>query len=85
MKIADMILELLRKRGGAWEDEGDLDREINEDMRNVATRSGIADVDPEPISQVAGEGIDLDRDVNAHEEIREQRERLPDPSRQSRH
>jgi hypothetical protein len=85
MKIADKILELLRKRGDAWEDDGDLDREINEDMRNVATRSGIADVDPEPISHVAGEGIDLDRDVNAHEEIREQRERMPDPSRQSRH
>lgn len=85
MKIADKILELLRKRGGAWEDDGDLDREINEDLRNVATRSGIADVDPEPISHVAGEGIDLDRDVNAHEELREQRERMPDPSRQSRH
>ena len=85
MKIADKLLELLRKRGTAWEDDGDLDREINEDLRNVATRSGIADVDPEPISHVAGEGIDLDRDVNAHEEIREQRERMPDPSRQSRH
>jgi hypothetical protein len=49
----------------------------DEDMVAVATESGIADVDPEPISHVAGEGIDLDRDIAAHEEIAELRERLP--------
>jgi hypothetical protein len=48
-----------------------------EDLTAIATRSGIADVDPQYISHVAGEGIDLDRDVAAHEEILEQRERLP--------
>ena len=47
------------------------------DLSAIATQSGIADVDPEPISHVAGEGIDLDRDVAAHEEIAELRARLP--------
>jgi hypothetical protein len=50
---------------------------VSEDMVAVATESGIADVDPEPISHVAGEGIDLDRDIAAHEEIADLRERLP--------
>jgi len=39
--------------------------------------AGIANVDPEPLSQVAGEGIDLDRDIAAHETFAEQGERLP--------
>ncbi len=50
---------------------------IGEDMTAVATQSGLAEVDPQPISHVAGEGIDLDRDVAAHEEIAELRARLP--------
>ena len=77
MKIADKLLDLLRRHGVARED----DAPDADDLREIATRSGIADVDPEPLSQVAGEGIDLDRDVDAHETIREQRERLPDPPR----
>ncbi|HTL35491.1 MAG TPA: hypothetical protein VL326_20325 [Kofleriaceae bacterium] len=76
MKFADVLLDLLRKRGSAWEDDGDLDRQIDADMRDVATKSGIADVDPEPLSHIAGEGIDLDRDVNAQKDIKEQREKL---------
>src|SRR5690349_11401623 len=50
--------------------------QLEEDLAVIATQSGIADVDPEPISHVAGEGIDLDRDIAAHEEIAEQRDRL---------
>ena len=77
MRFADKLLELLRRRGVARNDD-----EPNADqLRDIATHSGIADVDPEPLSQVSGEGIDLDRDVDAHEKIREQRERLPDPPR----
>jgi hypothetical protein len=76
MKFADVLLDLLRKHGSAWEDDGDLEKQINDDMRDVATRSGIADVDPEPLSHVAGEGIDLDRDVSAQKDIKEQREKL---------
>jgi hypothetical protein len=49
----------------------------DEDFTAIATRSGLADVDPQYISHVAGEGIDLDRDVAVHEDIVEQRERLP--------
>jgi hypothetical protein len=50
---------------------------LDDDLRAIATESGIADVDPEPISHVAGEGIDLERDVAAHREITDLRERLP--------
>ena len=50
---------------------------LDEDMRAVATRSGIADVDPVPLSHVAGEGIDPERDVRAHQEIHEIRDRMP--------
>lgn len=50
--------------------------ELDDNLHAIATDSGIANVDPEPISHVAGEGIDLDRDVAAHQEIAEQRERL---------
>jgi hypothetical protein len=46
-------------------------------MVDVATESGIADVDPEPLSQVSGEGIDPVLDTRAHDEIRELRDRLP--------
>ena len=52
-------------------------RELDDDLHAIATESGIANVDPEPLSHVAGEGIDLDRDIAAHREIAEQRERLP--------
>jgi hypothetical protein len=51
--------------------------ELKKDLAVIASESGIANVDPEPISHVAGEGIDLEGDVRAHEEIAEQRDRLP--------
>jgi hypothetical protein len=37
---------------------------------------GIADVDPQPLAQTAGEGIDLDAVQAAHDDIVEQREKL---------
>lgn len=51
--------------------------QLEDDLAAIATESGIANVDPEPISHVAGEGIDLERDIAAHEEIAEQRDRMP--------
>ena len=48
-----------------------------EDLFDVATQSGLADVDPEPISHVAGEGIDPVRDVEAHTSVTAARERMP--------
>ena len=48
-----------------------------ENLVAVATESGIADVDPVPLSHVAGEGIDPERDVKAHTELRDLRDRLP--------
>jgi hypothetical protein len=38
---------------------------------------GIADVDPEPLAQTAGEGIDVDAVAAAHDDIVELREKLP--------
>jgi hypothetical protein len=90
---AVLLKKLVRSRRGAQETLGDDIKfnkfaghdepgfqalaELDDDLRAIATESGIAAVDPEPISHVAGEGIDLDRDVAAHERIAEQRNRLP--------
>lgn len=49
----------------------------NENLVDVATKSGIADVDPTHLSHVAGEGIDPVRDREAHESIVETRDRMP--------
>lgn len=68
-------------------DDSDFDRHVgtsvaandntNEDLVEVATTSGIADVDPVPLSNVAGEGIDPEREMRAHTELRDLRDRLP--------
>ena len=36
---------------------------------------GLAEVDPEPLSQTAGEGIDPDANEEAHRKVVEQREK----------
>lgn len=80
MKFFDKISRYLRRQGQPEQPEDDLgvsQSEIDEDLRVVATRSGIADVDPQPISHVAGEGIDLERDLEAHESIQSVRDRMP--------
>jgi hypothetical protein len=38
---------------------------------------GISEVDPEPLANVAGEGIDPDAVDEAHRSVQEQRDRLP--------
>ena len=48
--------------------------------REVVTEAvivGIAEVDPVPLANVAGEGIDVDAVEEAHVSVTEQRERLP--------
>lgn len=62
---------------GADDRELDVAANDNDNLVAVATESGIADVDPVPLSNVAGEGIDLERDVAAHTELRDLRDRLP--------
>ena len=42
---------------------------------------GISTVDPGPLTQIAGEGIDVDRNEAAHHDITAQRERLPIPGK----
>jgi hypothetical protein len=77
---AVVLKKLVRFRRGKHATVEDVPDDVGDtvgDMVAVATESGIADVDPQPISHVAGEGIDLDRDVAAHEEITELRARIP--------
>lgn len=69
MSLTQKLAALLRKRAPD---------PSAEDLHEIATHSGIADVDPEPLSQVAGEGIDPDRNEDAHESVRSVRERLPE-------
>jgi hypothetical protein len=57
------------------------DDAVGEEVAVIATSSGIADVDPEPLAQTAGEGIALDPVTAAHTEIEDLRERLPRPSK----
>ena len=83
MKFFDKISRFLRRQGEPEEPaaaEGDLgisQSQLDSDLRDVATRSGIADVDPQSISQIAGEGIDLERDRAAHESVKAVRDRMP--------
>jgi hypothetical protein len=41
---------------------------------------GLADVDPEKLTQM-GEGIDVDANLAAHNDVIEQRDRLPEPGK----
>ena len=49
----------------------------NENLADIATGSGIADVDPVPLSNVAGEGIDIDANAAAYDDISTLHGRLP--------
>ncbi len=46
------------------------------DPREAPGVRGIADVDPGPLAQTAGEGIDVDAVQAAHDGVVEQREKL---------
>jgi hypothetical protein len=47
------------------------------DHLEPAVAAGIANVDPQPLTQIAGEGIDVEATEAAHRDVVEQRERLP--------
>lgn len=47
------------------------------DVDAVARHSGLAEVDPEPMTQIAGEGIDPEDNDKAHTSVKDQRDRLP--------
>jgi len=56
------------------------EREIDiEDATIIAESSGLADIDPQPITQVAGEGIDPGTDQEARANVQDVRDRLPTP------
>lgn len=85
--LLKMVVRYRRGKHGAHDEplaglaavdpDGELTVATISELVAVATESGLAEVDPEPISHVAGEGIDLDRDIAAHEVIAELRARLP--------
>jgi hypothetical protein len=66
-----------KHRGMSPEDLPIAGQMVDTDLRDVAMHSGIADVDPQYLSHVAGEGIDLDLDTAAHDVLVEVRDRMP--------
>jgi hypothetical protein len=90
---AALVLILIRNRDrlhrgdvadadlGLAVDLGDPGDELVAEVTVIATSSGMADVDPEPLAQTSGEGIALDPVAAAHTEIEELRERLPRPGK----
>jgi hypothetical protein len=56
---------------------GDVSPEVDVEIVTDAVIIGIAEVDPEPLANVAAEGIDPDAADEAHSSVSEQRERLP--------
>jgi hypothetical protein len=50
-------------------------------VAEAAVPPGISDVDPEPLTQIAGEAVDPEAVRTAHESIRDQRDRLPVPGK----
>jgi hypothetical protein len=66
-----------KHRGMAPEDLPIGGQFVDTDLRDVAMHSGISDVDPQNLSHVAGEGIDLDLDTAAHDVLVEVRDRMP--------
>jgi hypothetical protein len=48
---------------------------------DAALPVGISEVDPQPLTQISGEGIDPDATRAAHDEPRERRERLAIPGK----
>lgn len=51
-------------------------RRPSPDVDEIARHSGLADIDPQPLTQVAGEGIVPGSDEAARS-IQDQRDRLP--------
>lgn len=70
-------LRMARAAEARFDDNFGTSTPANENLVAVATQSGIADVDPEPISHVAGEGIDPVRDLEAHDSVKAVRDRMP--------
>ncbi|MDB4956770.1 MAG: hypothetical protein JWO36_4339 [Myxococcales bacterium] len=62
-------------------DVGDFGVSPGGEIADSVTHAGIADVDPQPLAQVAGEGIDPDAVEAAHHELPDLRERLPQPGK----
>lgn len=60
---------------------GDLGLMSERGAGEVAVPPGLSQVDPEPLAQVSAEAVDRDATRAAHQDIPEQRERLPVPGR----
>jgi hypothetical protein len=71
-----LLIDSLRQKRRPPEPPLDLDLDI-EDATIIAEESGLADVDPQPIMQTAGEGIVPGSDDEARDSVRAVRDRLP--------
>jgi hypothetical protein len=72
-----LVIDALRpKRRPSPEPELDLDLDI-EDATIIAEESGLSDVDPQPLTHTAGEGIVPGEDEEARENVQGVRDRLP--------
>jgi hypothetical protein len=51
-----------------------------EDATHIAKESGLADIDPQPLTHTAGEGIVPGEDEEARHNVQDVRDRLPTTS-----
>ena len=71
-----LVIDALRQKRRPPEPELDLDLDI-EDATIIAQESGLSDVDPQPLTHTAGEGIVPGEDEEARENVQGVRDRLP--------
>lgn len=71
-----LVIDALRQKRRPPEPELDLDLDI-EDATIIAEESGLSDVDPQPLTHTAGEGIVPGEDEEARENVQGVRDRLP--------
>lgn len=55
--------------------------EVDRDTGSASLPMGLADIDPEPLTQISAEAIDPDATQAAHDDLFMQRERLPIPGK----
>jgi hypothetical protein len=70
-----------RPRSPTFAEAGDVGSTGDRETDEGSPPMGISDVDPQPVTQISGEGIDPDATRVAHEDLPDQRERLPIPGK----
>jgi hypothetical protein len=73
-----VVIDTVRQRRRLREPTRDRELDI-EDATLIATNSGLASIDPQPITHVAGEGIVPGEDDQSRDNVQSVRDRLPRP------